>query len=99
MGMSNHVVDGAIKATQQKVGEQFRIASMATATAKKIELEADTSRYSFDVLCNVAKLYNSSCDSIDTAEIEAEIEAEIHNSSCDSIDTWFMAAGPDTEFN
>ena len=60
---------------------------MATATAKKIELEADTSCYSFDVLCNVAKLYNSSCDSIDTTEIEAEI----HNSSCDSIDTWFTA--------
>ena len=48
----------------------MRIASMATAAAKKIELEADSSCYSFDVLCNVAKLHNSSCDSINTAEIE-----------------------------
>ena len=60
---------------------------MATVTAKKIELEADSSCYSFDVLCNVAKLHNSSCDSIDTVEIKAEI----HNSSCESIDIWFTA--------
>ena len=81
---------------------------MATATDKKIELEAESSCFSFDVLCNDAKLYNSakieaeihnsSCDLTDSW-FTSEIEAEIHNSSCDSIDTWFMAAGPDTEFN
>ena len=60
---------------------------MATATDKKTELKADSSCYSFSVLCNVAKLHNSHCDLIDTAKIEAEI----HNSSCDSTDSWFTA--------
>ena len=55
---------------------------MATATDKKIELELEAKSicYSFDVICNDAKLHHT-----------AQIEAEIHNSVCDSTDSWSTA--------
>ena len=74
--------------------------NLATATDKKIELGAESSCYSLDVLCNDAKLHNStkieaeihnsSCDLTDSW-FTAKIEAEIHNFSCDSTGSWFTA--------
>ena len=84
----------------QKVGNQFRMTSMASA--KNIELETDSSCDSIDTHCNAteieAEFHNSSCDSIYTWFTAVGSHTDFNNSSCDSSDVHCNAAEIEAEF-